>query len=229
MCNENEKLDKLVAILKEMTDEAGDKTDAKAAGGGKQHAKIIVFVAKKISCHDLANRMWDDGFAVDSLHGDRQQWERSKVMQAFKGGTLRLLIATDVAARGLDVKDVGLVINYDMPGGVNAVEDYVHRIGRTGRAGAKGHAYTFFTPGDRKCASQLVEVLTKADQEIPPELQAMCRFGGGGRGGGRGRGRGGGRGGYGRGGGGGGRGRGYMGGGGGGGYGGGGGGFRGRR
>jgi ATP-dependent RNA helicase DDX5/DBP2 len=229
MCNENEKLDKLTAILKEMTEEAGDKTDAKVAGGGKQHAKIIVFVAKKISCHDLANRMWDDGFAVDSLHGDRQQWERSKVMQAFKGGTLRLLIATDVAARGLDVKDVGVVVNYDMPGGVNAVEDYVHRIGRTGRAGAKGHAYTFFTPGDRKCATQLVEVLGKADQVVPPELKAMCRFGGGGRGGGRGRGRGGGRGGYGRGGGGGGRGRGYMGGGGGGGYGGGGGGFRGRR
>ena len=66
-------------------------------------------------------------------------------MNAFKMGQLRMLIATDVAARGLDVKDVGLVINYDMPTGVNGVEDYVHRIGRTGRAGAKGIAYTFLT------------------------------------------------------------------------------------
>ena len=109
---------------------------------------------------------------------------------------------------GLDVKDVGVVVNFDMPAGVNGVEDYVHRIGRTGRAGAKGLAHTFFTSKDRKCARGLVEVLTKAEQEIPAELAAMGRprFGGGG---GRYGGRGGGRGGY-RGRGGGGRGRGYM-------------------
>mmetsp|Transcript_1831 Transcript_1831/g.4002 ORF Transcript_1831/g.4002 Transcript_1831/m.4002 type:complete len:118 (+) Transcript_1831:1810-2163(+) len=94
-----------------------------------------------------------------------------------------------------------------MPAGSNGVEDYVHRIGRTGRAGAKGLAHTFFTSKDRKSAHGLVEVMTKAEQEIPPELAAMGRprFGGGGRFGGRG----GGRGGY-RGRGGGGRGRGYM-------------------
>lgn len=196
MCAEDEKLDKLEAILKELTAEAHDDNGttgdaSRIAGGGKAHAKVIVFVAKKISCHDLANKLWDDGFAVDALHGDRPQWERSKVMQAFKSGTLRMLIATDVAARGLDVKDVGVVVNYDMPAGVNAVEDYVHRIGRTGRAGAKGKAFTFFTNKDKKCATQLVEVLKKAGQEIPAELQAMARprFGGnrfGGRGGGRG-------------------------------------------
>jgi len=187
MCHDDEKFEKLTTILKELVDKANDKVDPKVAGGGAAHEKIIVFVAKKINCHDLANRLWDDGFAVDSLHGDRQQWERTRVMQAFKSGTLRVLIATDVAARGLDVKDVGVVVNFDMPTGVNAVEDYVHRIGRTGRAGAKGTAYTFFTPGDKKAATQLVEVLTKADQEIPAELQAMARprFGGrGGRGGG---------------------------------------------
>jgi len=106
---------------------------------------------------------------------------------------------------GLDVKDVGVVVNFDMPAGVNGVEDYVHRIGRTGRAGAKGLAHTFFTNGDRKCAQGLVQVLTKAEQEIPAALAAMGRprFGGGRYGG-----RGGGRGGRGRGGGG--RGRGYM-------------------
>ena len=68
------------------------------AGGGKKHGKVIVFVAKKISCHDLANRLWDEGFAVDSLHGDRPQWERTKVMQAFKAGQLRMLIATGMCA-----------------------------------------------------------------------------------------------------------------------------------
>jgi len=207
MITEDEKIHKLESILKELVDNNDSNDDkARVANGGKVHAKVIVFVAKKISCHDLANKLWEDGFAVDSLHGDRPQWERSKVMGAFKNGTLRILIATDVAARGLDVKDVGLVVNYDMPAGVNGVEDYVHRIGRTGRAGAKGIAHTFFTGKDRKCARGLVEVLTKAEQEIPAELAAMGRprFGGGGRFGGRG-----GRGGY-RGRGGGGRGRGYM-------------------
>jgi ATP-dependent RNA helicase DDX5/DBP2 len=197
MCSDHEKLDKLTAILKDLVDKSDSKQDAaKVASAGKAHGKVIVFVAKKISCHDLANRLWGDGFAVDSLHGDRPQWERTKVMNAFKGGTLRLLVATDVASRGLDVKDVEVVVNYDMPHGVNGVEDYVHRIGRTGRAGAKGKAVTFFTQGDSKTATKLVQVLNKAEQDVPAELQAMCRSRGfGGRGGGRGYGRGGGRGG----------------------------------
>jgi len=196
MISESEKFEKLESLLKDMIDEGIPEKEAKSTRngrpvadlGGKKHAKIIVFTAKKMSCNDLANKLWDDGFAVDCLHGDRPQWERTKVMNAFKDGTLRMLIATDVAARGLDVKDVGVVINYDMPAGSNGVEDYVHRIGRTGRAGSKGIAHTFFTQGDSKNATKLVEVLLKAEQEIPPELQAMVRprFGGGGRGRGRG-------------------------------------------
>jgi ATP-dependent RNA helicase DDX5/DBP2 len=104
VCNEEDKFDKLATILKELTSEAssseGGNAGVAVAAGGKVHAKVIVFVAKKISCHDLANKLWNDGFAVDALHGDRPQWERSKVMQAFKQGALRMLIATDVAARG---------------------------------------------------------------------------------------------------------------------------------
>lgn len=199
MMAENDKIDKLRGILKDLTEDGIPDSELKPGNGhhipkdigGKKHTKIIVFTAKKISCNDLANQLWDDGFAVDCLHGDRQQWERTKVINAFKAGTLRMLVATDVAARGLDVKDVGVVVNFDMPTGTNAVEDYVHRIGRTGRAGAKGTAHTFFTQGDRKCATQLVEVLIKAGQEVPSELQAMVRTRFGGRGGrGRGRGRG---------------------------------------
>ena len=127
MCQEAEKFDKLKDLLKELVDSAGQTTTATSTSttptnGVKQHDKVIVFVAKKVSCNDLANQLWEDGFAVDSLHGDRPQWERTKVMNAFKSGQLRMLIATDVAARGLDVKDVGVVVNFDMPAGVNAVE-----------------------------------------------------------------------------------------------------------
>ena len=227
MISEMEKYDKLVEILNVLTQNGEQEGAAGPAGltdghQAKQHTKIIVFVAKKVTCDNLANKLWDNGFAVDSLHGDRAQWERTKVIQAFKSGTLRMLIATDVAARGLDVKDVGVVVNFDMPSGTNAVEDYVHRIGRTGRAGSKGVAYTFFTHTDNKCARQLVEVLAKAGQDVPEALQALARprfsvgWGGGrggrgymSKGGGRGRGyrsssggsgggRGRGRGGYGR-------------------------------
>ncbi len=86
-----------------------------------------------------------------------------------------MLVATDVAARGLDVKDVGAVVNYDMPVGTNGAEDDIHRIGRMGRAGAKVIAYTFFIQGDRKLAADLVDVLRNAEQEIPDELRRMVR------------------------------------------------------
>ena len=205
MCSDGDKSDKIKEILKNLVD-AADQTDTAAAKvkptpggvdlGGKKHAKVIIFVAKKYVAHELANQLWDDGFAVDSLHGDRAQWERTKVINAFKQGTLRLLVATDVAARGLDVKDVGVVVNYDMPVGQNGAEDYIHRIGRTGRAGAKGIAYTFFSPGDRKLATDLVDVLTRSEQEIPDELRRMARPKFGASGGRGGFGRGGGGGGY---------------------------------
>ena len=101
MIREDEKLGKLEFILKELTENPdGGDDKGRVANGGKTHAKVIVFVARKISCNDLANKLWENGFAVDCLHGDRPQWERSKVMGAFKNGTLRVLIATDVAARG---------------------------------------------------------------------------------------------------------------------------------
>ena len=113
MCLEDETITKLTGLLSEMTKEKGEAEGGtngsrSPAGGAKNHPKIIVFVAKKITCHELAQKLWDDGFAVDSLHGDRPQWERTRVMQAFKSGTLRMLIATDVAARGLGMCFCGL-------------------------------------------------------------------------------------------------------------------------
>lgn len=80
----------------------------------------IIFSSKKRNCDRLAQDAWDRGFAVDSLHGDREQWERTKVMDQYRSGEVRLLVATDVAARGLDVKDISYVINYDFP--VDGVE-----------------------------------------------------------------------------------------------------------
>lgn len=178
MMTEYDKPDKLKEVLDENTinnNNTDDNNNNNKDPSIKQHPKMIIFVSRKSSCDTLANDLWHQGFAVDSLHGDRAQWERTKVMNAFKNSTLKLLIATDVAARGLDVKDVELVINYDMPAGVNGLEDYVHRIGRTGRAGKKGKAIAFFTEKDSKRARELVELLDKANQPVPDELRAKGR------------------------------------------------------
>jgi ATP-dependent RNA helicase DDX5/DBP2 len=201
---ESEKSDQLKTILSEINPD----------GSPAKVPKTIIFVGRKSACESLANELWNAGYSVDALHGDRQQFQRTKVMDQFKRGQLRILVATDVAARGLDVKDIEVVINYDFPNGVNGVEDYVHRIGRTARGSAEGKAYSFFTRDDAKRASQLIGVLKRAEQAVPDELQALAPRGGGGggfggswgggRGGGRGGGyggRGGGGGGYGRGGG----------------------------
>jgi ATP-dependent RNA helicase DDX5/DBP2 len=96
-------------------------------------SKILVFSATKRGCNEVADELWKKGVAVDCIHGDKQQWERTRVLESFKRGSVSVLVATDVAARGLDVPNVSHVINYDFPAGTDAVEDYVHRIGRTGR------------------------------------------------------------------------------------------------
>jgi ATP-dependent RNA helicase DDX5/DBP2 len=124
--------------------------------------------------------LWDLGFHVDTLHGDMDQNARTRIIGDFKTGKLRVLVATDVAARGLDVKDVTDVVNYDFPFGRNGVEDYVHRIGRTGRAGSTGTSHTFFDPAeDRKNAAGLIALLQGAQQPVPDALAALARGGGG--------------------------------------------------
>jgi ATP-dependent RNA helicase DDX5/DBP2 len=130
-----------------------------------------------------------------SIHGDKQQNERDWVLNEFKTGKSPIMVATDVASRGIDVRNITHVLNYDYP---NNSEDYVHRIGRTGRAGQTGTAITLFTTENSKQARDLVQILQESKQQIDPRLHEMCRYGGGGGGGGRwggGRGRGGHRGG----------------------------------
>jgi ATP-dependent RNA helicase DDX5/DBP2 len=119
-----------------------------------------------------------------AIHGDKDQYEREKSLDNFRKGRGNVLVATDVAARGLDIPGVAMVLIYDFPG---AVEDYVHRIGRTGRAGKTGIAHTLFTKEDAQQARELVQIMEGADQTVPPELQALVRTKGGGGGGGGGR------------------------------------------
>ncbi len=109
--------------------------------------QVIVFSNTKIGTARLARQLELDGVRAESIHGDKTQGDRMKALDAFKAGDLEVLVATDVAARGLDVAGVPCVINYDLP--FNA-EDYVHRIGRTGRAGAKGEAIALYTPAEEK-------------------------------------------------------------------------------
>ena len=135
-------------------------------GKGKDVPRTLVFCLYKKECANLHMRLAREWPAV-CIHGDMSQFDREKSVDAFKKGTSRILIATDVAARGLDIKEVEYVINYTFP---LTTEDYVHRIGRTGRAGATGLAHTFFTVHDKARAGELVNVLRKAGAEVPDDL-----------------------------------------------------------
>lgn len=119
---------------------------------------ILVFVNSKIACRRLARTLSQYGIEADAIHGDKTQDERIKTLDAFKRGDVRVLVATDVAARGLDIADLPVVINFDVP--FNA-EDYVHRIGRTGRAGMKGLALTLMCPGADEKNVSAIETLIK--------------------------------------------------------------------
>ncbi|MFD0666926.1 DEAD/DEAH box helicase [Ramlibacter sp. MAHUQ-53] len=120
--------------------------------------QAFVFVNSKLGCARLARSLERDGFKTTALHGDKSQDERLKALAAFKAGEVQLLVATDVAARGLDIKDVPAVFNFDIP--FNP-EDYVHRIGRTGRAGASGLAVSFVSGSDGRLVADLEKLLKK--------------------------------------------------------------------
>ncbi|XP_066317069.1 DEAD-box ATP-dependent RNA helicase 14-like isoform X3 [Miscanthus floridulus] len=137
-------------------------------------SKIIIFCSTKRMCDQLARNL-SRQYGASAIHGDKSQSERDSVLNDFRSGRCPVLVATDVAARGLDIKDIRIVVNYDFPTGV---EDYVHRIGRTGRAGATGSAYTFFGDQDSKYASDLVKILEGANQSVPPQLKEMALRGG---------------------------------------------------
>ena len=155
---ERDKERKLAQILK---DELG------TGGGKKAHAKAIIFVLYKKEAVRVESFVQRSGYQCASVHGDKSQRERFDAVQAFKDNKVRILIATDVASRGLDIPDVELVVNNSFP---LTTEDYVHRIGRTGRAGKTGRSITLFAQQDRPRAGELINVLREAKQEVPPEL-----------------------------------------------------------
>jgi ATP-dependent RNA helicase DDX3X len=149
----------------------------------------LVFVETKRAADHLEEYLYNNGFSATSIHGDRSQREREEALSDFKTGRAQVLVATDVAARGLHVNSVKHVINYDLP---NDIDDYVHRIGRTGRAGNEGLATAFFNDKNRNMARDMVELLHEANQEIESWLGELAthsskggrgnrRYGGGGR------------------------------------------------
>jgi ATP-dependent RNA helicase RhlE len=126
--------------------------------------QAIIFCNSKIGCSRLARLLQKDGFSADAIHGDKSQTERLATLESFKAGTISLLVATDVAARGLDIPDLPAVINFDLP---YTSEDYVHRIGRTGRAGASGIAVSLMAPGDDRLLADIEKLIKrKIDVEI---------------------------------------------------------------
>ncbi|KAI9670394.1 MAG: DEAD-box ATP-dependent RNA helicase [Caeruleum heppii] len=153
----------------------------------------LIFVETKRMADSLSDFLINQGFPATSIHGDRTQRERERALEMFRTGRCPILVATAVAARGLDIPNVTHVVNYDLP---TDIDDYVHRIGRTGRAGNTGMSTAFFNRGNRGVVRDLLDLLKEANQEVPPFLENIARegagFGGssgrGGKSGGRGRG-----------------------------------------
>jgi len=149
-------------------------------------SRTLVFVETKKGADSLDEFLYREGFPVTSIHGDRTQREREEALRRFKCGQTPIIVATAVAARGLDIPNVKHVINFDLPGDV---EEYVHRIGRTGRMGNLGLATSFFNDKNRNLVKDLIELIVESNQELPSWLESMAldsrnHFGGGGRRGG---------------------------------------------
>ncbi|KAG9396973.1 DEAD/DEAH box helicase [Carpediemonas membranifera] len=138
--------------------------------------RALVFTQTKRTVDELVEDICRMGFKAGGIHGDKSQRDRDAVLQAFKRGFCEVLVATDVAQRGLDIKNLNYVINFDMP---NNAEDYVHRIGRTGRAGQRGTAISFFNDASARLAGPIINVLREANQPVPDQLSQMKSSGGG--------------------------------------------------
>uniref|UniRef100_A0AAQ6ABL3 ATP-dependent RNA helicase DDX42 n=1 Tax=Amphiprion ocellaris TaxID=80972 RepID=A0AAQ6ABL3_AMPOC len=132
---------------------------------------VLIFVTKKANCEELATNLTQEGYSLGLLHGDMDQSERNKVISDFKKKNLPILVATDVAARGLDIPSIRTVVNYDV---ARDIDTHTHRIGRTGRAGEKGVAYTLLTSKDTTFAGDLVRNLEGANQSVSKELMDLA-------------------------------------------------------
>ncbi|XP_072947238.1 ATP-dependent RNA helicase p62-like [Epargyreus clarus] len=158
ICDQEEKMDKFKAIMHDIC--------------GQGIGKVLVFTNTKRFVDSLTMILRRNGWPAVGIHGDKTQLQRDTIINKFKSGKTNILVATDVAARGLDVEGVTHVINYDFP---NTSEDYIHRIGRTGRQENKGESHTILTNDDARQAKSLMAVLKEANQEIPEDLQLMAQ------------------------------------------------------
>jgi len=155
-CEKREQFDKMQGMLQVAKDN-GDR--------------ILIFVETKRQTDFTASKLCQNDFPATSIHGDRQQMEREEALRTFKSGETPVLVATNVAARGLDIPGVTHVINMEMP---KDIDEYVHRIGRTGRCGNKGKATSFFDEErDAEMAPHLVKILSNAKQVVPDFLQEL--------------------------------------------------------
>lgn len=168
VCDEDEKYDVLLEIMEQIK-----KLE-------RSQQKTLIFAQTKRLADELARQLNRRGLNSEAIHGNRSQAQREQILEAYRGNRLDILVATDVASRGLDVSDIKHVINFDYP---NTTEDYVHRIGRTGRSKSNGTAYTLFTTENASQASNLIAVLQEANQEIDPALMEMSNYRPGRRGG----------------------------------------------
>lgn len=139
-------------------------------GHYQEHGSIIVFVDKQENADILLKDLMKASYNCMSLHGGIDQFDRDSTILDFKSGRVKLLIATSVAARGLDVKQLILVVNYDCP---NHYEDYVHRCGRTGRAGNKGFAWTFLTPDQGRYAGEILRAVELSGAPVSNDLRQL--------------------------------------------------------
>ncbi|KAM3966305.1 ATP-dependent RNA helicase p62 [Aphomia sociella] len=139
---------------------------------GDGFGKLLVFTNTKKFVDMLTMSLKRNGWPAVGIHGDKTQFQRDNIINMFKHGHTNILVATDVAARGLDVDGITHVINYDFP---NTSEDYIHRIGRTGRQQNKGVAHTMLTNDDGRQAENLIAVLKEANQDVPKELEDLAR------------------------------------------------------
>lgn len=128
--------------------------------GGRQ---ALVFVNTKFGASRLAHFLVKEGIGADAIHGDKSQQQRTEALEAFKNGSARVLVATDVAARGLDIEDLPFVINFELP---HSAEDYVHRIGRTGRAGRNGEAISLMSPDEQGRLGDIEKLIKKRIEKV---------------------------------------------------------------
>lgn len=130
--------------------------------------QVIVFTNTKIGASRLARELLKEGIPADAIHGDKSQGERLATLEKFKKGEVEVMVATDVAARGLDIAELPAVINFDLP---YSPEDYIHRIGRTGRAGASGRAMSLMVPNDARLLADIEKLVKKTIQRERLEVQ----------------------------------------------------------